>query len=237
MRVVDSVASLTEAEEREKLAKANCIIAAQKDEAAIVSGWLPNHRVFAAPISAKPIAAPQPGESDLILFVGSSAAPNVDGLRWFLTACWPQIRKLRPQTRFYVAGTVSQDLGPPSEGIKFLGLVQDLAPLYQRAGVVISPLRVGSGLKIKLIEAMEHGKALVASTITLQGVADLLTDAVLIADQPAEFVSAVITLLDDVDLRIKLASKALEVVSRHFSSETCYGPFVSEVTAQLQRSK
>jgi succinoglycan biosynthesis protein ExoO len=235
MGISDSVATLTEDEERAKLSQANCVVAAQKDQATIVSQWLPYLRVLATPMAAKPVSAPQPGEKDLLLFVGSSTAANVDGLRWFFENCWSQIRKARPYTRFYIAGTISQDFGPAPPGAKFLGLVDDLTALYRQAGVVVSPLRVGSGLKIKLIEALEHGKAVVASPITLQGVADLLADAVRVADNPLDFISGVISLLDDEKLRIDLASRALGVMSQHFSAEKCYGPFVNEIITQLQR--
>ena len=214
-----SVADLAEDDERSRLAKANCIVAAQDEEAALVRRWLPQHRVLTALVAANPMPVPQPGDKKVLLFVGSAAAANVDGLHWFITSCWPEIRRLRPDVRCYVAGTVSQNCGRPPTGMKFLGFVDDLARWYKLAGVVISPLRVGSGVKIKLIEALEHGKAVVASPATLQGVGELLAQAVRVADGAAEFVSAVVDLLDDDQLRIELANNGLKILSQHFSAK------------------
>ncbi len=229
VEIPDSVAALTDDEECTRLAKADCIVAIQQEEAELVRSRLPNHCVVVVPMAASPVRAPQSGDSNLILFVGSKAAANVDGVRWFLASCWPQILRDRPDTRFWVAGTVTESIGPAPEGVRFLGLVNDLGPLYRQAGVVVSPLRVGSGLKIKLIEALKQGKAVVASPITLQGVTDILSNAVRIADGPAEFVSAVIALLDDKMLRADLASRGLDALSHHFSPERCYGPLISEI--------
>ena len=76
------VVALTEDEEIAKLAKADCIVAIQQEEADFVRRHLPNHRVILTPMAARPAAAAQPGDSGVVLFVGSNTAPNIDGLRW-----------------------------------------------------------------------------------------------------------------------------------------------------------
>jgi succinoglycan biosynthesis protein ExoO len=225
----DSVAVLSVNEECAKLAAADCILAVQADEGAIVKGWLPRHHVMVVQMGARPVPEPQPGTGDTVLFVGSGAAPNVDGVRWFIEQCWPLIRAKRPNAQFYVAGTVSQTFGPPPEGVLFLGHVDDLAAIYRQAGVVVSPLRAGSGLKIKLMQALELGKAVVATSVTLQGVADRLTDVVLRADEAEAFAAAVVSLLGDAKERVSLAGRALDALARHFSPAQCYGPFVEHV--------
>jgi glycosyltransferase involved in cell wall biosynthesis len=229
LQSMDSVADLSEFDECEKLAAADCILAIQPDEAAIVTAHLPHHQVMVVQMAARPVAEPVPGNDDTVLFVGSGAAPNVDGVRWFVERCWPLIRAQRPNALFHVAGTVSQTFGAPPEGVLYLGQMRDLSPLYSRAGVVVSPLRVGSGLKIKLIEALKMGKAVVATSVTLQGVADRLTDAVHRADDADAFAAAVVSLLNDTNARISLANRGLDVLARHFSPEQCYGPFVEHV--------
>jgi succinoglycan biosynthesis protein ExoO len=227
----DSVAALSENEECAKLAAADCILAIQADEAAIVKSWLPHHHVMVVQMGARPVLEPQPGDDDTVLFVGSSAAPNVDGVRWFLEQCWPLIRERRPNAQFCVAGTVSQTFGPPSAGVRFLGHVDDLAAIYRQAAVVVSPLRVGSGLKIKLMQALQLGKAVVATSVTLQGVADRLTDVVRRADGAEAFADAVASLLCDAKARGSLAGRGLDALAQHFSPDKCYGPFVDHVDA------
>jgi succinoglycan biosynthesis protein ExoO len=90
-------------------------------------------------------------------------------------------------------------------------------------------LRVGSGLKIKLIEALGQGKALVGTSKTLQGVQNLLASSVRIENTAEGFAVAVATLLGNVAARSELAARGLEVVARHFSAEACYSEFVNEV--------
>ncbi len=159
----DSVTAIEREQEMALLGKADVVIAIQDHEAAIVLDCLPDRRVITAPIAITPVAEPQPGRDRVVLFVGSGAAPNVIGLRWFLDSVWPAVRASLPDVVLQVAGSVCGAIGTCPDGVERLGLVADLAERYQQAGVVISPLLAGSGLKIKLIEALGHGKAMVAT--------------------------------------------------------------------------
>jgi glycosyltransferase involved in cell wall biosynthesis len=228
----DSAAALTEAAECALLGNADVVVAIQKDEADFLRSRIPHRRIIVAPMAVVPAETPKPGEGDQILFVGSAAAANVDGLNWFIECCWPKIRARRPSLILRVAGTVCQKIAKPPRGIELLGLVEDLAPLYSNAALVISPLRAGSGLKIKLIEALGQGKAVVATSVTLQGVSDILRDCVWVADDADEFASAVIRLAGDKPARSALAARGLAAVRQNFSPQTCYGEFVHAVTAE-----
>ena len=101
-------------------------------------------------------------------------------------------------------------------------MVPDLEPLYRQAGVVISPLIAGSGLKIKLIEALGRGKAIVATSVTVDGIAEQVGSSVVVADSASDFASAIVRLLSDDKLRLRTSSEALETAKRHFSAEACY---------------
>ncbi|WP_347271034.1 glycosyltransferase [Rhizorhabdus histidinilytica] len=219
----DSVAAIGRDAELALLGRGDAVIAIQQAEAAFVRRELPDSEVILAPMAAEPVAAPQPGETDRLLFVGSNTAPNVHGLRWFFERVWPAIRAARPAATLDVAGSVAAAFsqGGPA-GVRFLGLVDDLAPLYAGAGVVISPLIQGSGLKIKLIEALAQGKATVATGITLQGVEEIASQAVARADDPTPFADAVIGLMQAETARATLAAKALETARVHFSGDACY---------------
>jgi GT2 family glycosyltransferase/glycosyltransferase involved in cell wall biosynthesis len=225
----DSVALLTDEEECKRLALADIVVAIQAEEANWARRRLRNREIILAPMAAHPVAAPQTGRDDLVLFVGSAAAPNVDGVKWFLEACWPKIRARNPGASFHVAGSVCQALGPAPEGVRFLGFVDELAPLYERAGVVVSPLRAGSGLKIKFIEALSHGKAVVGTPKTLQGVERLLSNCLCIEEAAEGFAGAVTGLLRDRSKRFHLANQALDAIARHFSPQSCYGALVDRI--------
>jgi succinoglycan biosynthesis protein ExoO len=228
---------LSEDKECDLLGRADAIVAIQWDDADFLRRRLPHRRVIVAPMAAHPVDTPRPGSNDRILFVGSSAAPNVDGLTWFVESCWEKIQEKHPHARLSIAGTVSQFMGPMPKGIDVLGLVPDLKPLYDGAGVVISPLRIGSGLKIKLIEALGYGKAIVGTSKTLQGVEDCLTGTIAIEDDAARFSEAVVALLNDESERIKLAAYGLARLRQFFTPEQCYAELVSVVDGGRTQSE
>lgn len=221
----DSVVAIDRPAEIAGLMKADAVIAIQKDEAEFVRREVPGTTAIVAPMAASVVAAPQPGEADKVLFVGSNTAPNVHALDWFVTAVWPIVRQARPDAVLLIAGKVCDAVVIDSAGVQLLGLVDDLAPLYTSAGVVISPLKQGSGLKIKLVEALAHGKATVVTSVTLQGVAEILSDAVRLADEPAPFGEAIVALLRDDAARAALAGKALDAAARHFGPHEVFSPF------------
>lgn len=222
----DSVAGISRDSELALLGKADAVIAIQAAEAGFVRRALPRSAVILAPMAAHPVDVAQPGLSDRLLFVGSNTAPNVHGLRWFIDNVWPDLHAARPAMVLDVAGAVAAAFpaGGP-EGVVFHGLVDDLAPFYTRAGVVISPLLHGSGLKIKLIEALARGKAAVATAVTLQGVEETAGQAVARADDAPAFLAAILQLADSDEARGALAERALTTARVHFSPDACYQSF------------
>lgn len=206
------------------LGAADAIVAIQAREAAVVREHLPARHVIEAPMGVASVAGPQPGCPGMALFVGSNTQPNADGLAWFLTDIWPQVRKAVPQAELRVVGSIAAGVRLRSDGVRFLGQVPDLADLYRQAGAVISPLRFGSGLKIKLVEALAHGKATVATSVTLQGVESLTEGCVLRADDADSFARHLIAALTDESLRLSLGTAALAVAKAHFSIDACTAP-------------
>ena len=118
---------------------------------------------------------------------------------------------------------------PAASATRLLNVVDALDDLYAEASVVISPLRAGSGLKIKLIEGLSKGKAMVVTTTTTQGVSDILGGCVLVADSSSVFASMVIDLLGDEGKRADLGAKAISLVSQHFSPERAYGVIAAAI--------
>jgi succinoglycan biosynthesis protein ExoO len=218
--IADGMAVLGVPQEAALLAQAGLIIAIQPEEAAAVRGLLPaGPAVITVPMAMAPAAAAQPGEGHGLLFVGSGTAPNVDAMLWFLDEIWPLIRARRADATLTLAGMVCGKLGAAAHrpGVRVLGRVADLAPLYRRADVIISPLRAGSGLKIKLIEALAHGKAVVATSRTAQGVEDLVAGTVILADTPRGFAAGVLHLLAHPRARLTRAKAGLDIARQHFA--------------------
>jgi GT2 family glycosyltransferase/glycosyltransferase involved in cell wall biosynthesis len=233
-RVADQAESdvvvLSAAEEFRLLNMADIVLAIQAEEAENVRAKAAAHvEVILTPHAVSPVAAADSGRDDTLFFVGSNTAPNWVGLEWFFREVWPAVLAARPDARLNVAGSVARGLEGAPEGVELLGVVDDLAPLYRDAGVVISPLRSGSGLKIKLIEAWAAGKAVVGTTVTAQGVEALAGEAMIVADDPLEFAQAVIRLLADASERRALGGKGLNAARERFSAQAAMAAFVARV--------
>lgn len=221
---VDSVAAVSREDEIALLSKAGAIIAIQRREADFVRDNVPAARVILAPMAAEGLV-PQssPGRSGRVLFVGSRTAPNSHGLRWFIDEVWPLVRARHAEARLDVAGTVCDDFsGEDAPGVVLHGRVETLDALYADAGVVVSPLLFGSGLKIKLVEAMGRGKAIVATGVTLQGVAQECAGTLMRAEDEEDFARAIDALLDDPEARACLGEKALIAAAGLFGPERAH---------------
>ena len=208
--------------EMELLGLADMIIAIQAEEEQIVRQSLPEKQVILAPMAILPATEAQPGKNGTLLFVGSNTIPNLDGINWFLTDIWPPLLERYPDAHLHIAGTCCGSLIQVPANVVLLGRVDDLEEAYDQAGVVISPLRSGSGLKIKLVEALGQGKAAVVTATTLQGVQDVVGDAVVEANTAEDFVNALARLLHDPVERIRLGNAALTAAATHFSPTACY---------------
>lgn len=226
--VKDSVISVEKHDEIRMLKKSDMVIAIQQADADFVAKNIPETKVMTVPISFSTVKEPQVGNSGEILFVGSNTEPNVSGLKWFFENCWSEIIGTVPRATLSIAGSVNIGLAnfPIPRSVRYLGIVDDLTPLYSRSGIIISPLTFGSGLKIKLIEAMAFGKAIVATSVTLQGVEEISESAVCKADDAGDFAAAVVSLIKDKSLRAKKGNAAIVIAAEHFSTSAAQGLFI-----------
>ena len=129
------------------------------------------------------------------------------------------VRERLADAEFVVAGKnpPSSLLGGINTGISCLGFVEDVPTFYGGVDVVVAPIRFGGGIKIKVLEAMACGKAVVTTSIGAEGVAETDEGALVVADQPAEFAGAVVALLADEARRKALGERARQLIERRFS--------------------
>ena len=220
------------------LAQADAVITIQADETEIIKRHLPaGTSIILSPMAVDTVSAAQPGRSETLLFVGSNTGPNIDGICWFLREVWPSIVGRHPQARLRVAGSCCVGVTRAADGVELLGRVDDLGPFYADAGIVISPLRSGSGLKIKLVEALGQGKAVIATETTLQGVKDLVAGAVLQADSASQFAEAIESIIADRPARQILGERALSTARRHFSTDACYAGLLNFIDSVAKRDE
>jgi glycosyltransferase involved in cell wall biosynthesis len=156
-----------------------------------------------------------------LVFVGSMDwDPNEDGIAWFLRNVYPRVRAAAPNTSLVVVGRSPsarlRAIASNYPDVELTGRVSDVRPYLSEAEVVIVPLRVGGGTRIKIPEAMAMAKAIVSTTIGAEGLPFRSGRELCIADRPEDFAEAVITLLHDRPLRNSIAAAARKVVvERH----------------------
>jgi glycosyltransferase involved in cell wall biosynthesis len=182
-------------------------------------------------------------QSDHVVFVGSlDWLPNQDGVTFFVQQVWPLIRRARPKAVFQIVGR-----NPPwavrrlqrVDGVEVVGTVPDVRPHLAGAAVIVVPLLVGGGTRIKIFEALAMGKALVSTTIGAEGLPVTPKEHLLLADSPAEFAEAVIGLLNDADSRARIGHTANQFVNTHYSTEIVARQFeqICQQTVQDARSR
>lgn len=160
---------------------------------------------------------PAEGETDgSLVFTGKmDFRPNVDGILWFYKRVWPLVKERLPQARLLVVGrNPSPRLNPllRDPQVRVTGFVPDVRPYIARANVYLVPLRVGGGTRLKVLEAMAMGKAIVSTSLGCEGIKT--GQEVVIADNESDFVQEVIDLWGD-----KRRRQRLGVAARRLAEE------------------
>lgn len=156
-----------------------------------------------------------------LTFVGSMDwDPNEDAVVWFLREIYPAIRRAVPDASFAIVGrSPSSRLRAVAEkepGVEITGWVSDVRPHLAKAELVVVPLRVGGGTRIKIPEAMAMAKAVVSTPIGAEGLPFQDGTQIRIAEQPDQFARAVVELLNNAPRRNSIAQAARrEVVNQH----------------------
>jgi len=180
--------------------------------------------------------SPERSRPGRVVFVGSMDwDPNEDGAVWFLREIYPQIRKAIPEASFAIVGRAPSSrlraIAESRAGVEITGQVPDVRPHLAKAEVVVVPLRVGGGTRIKIPEAMAMAKAVVSTPIGAEGLPFHDGRQLRIAEEPEQFARAVIELMNNAPLRNSIANVARDEVVRQYGWE----PVVARVEDILER--
>ena len=136
--------------------------------------------------------------------------PNQEGIRWFLKECWPQIHVKFPDVRLVLAGREMPKwmLNTSVSGVEIKGEVPDSSQFMCENGIMVVPLFSGSGVRVKIIEAMALGKTVITTSLGAEGIKCEHRKNILIADTPDEFLEAVITCFTDPELAQQIGENA-----------------------------
>ena len=162
-------------------------------------------------------------DPNLIVFEGKmDFAPNEDGMLFFCEEVFPKILKIRPQTKLRIVGKNPTPAisALASSNIDVTGFVDDVRTYVQEASVFVCPLRFGSGVKNKILQAWSLGMPVVGTTKTTGGINAIDGQNMLIEDDPSQFALKVCDLLDDTSMQGKLGANARRDIVADFSWQT-----------------
>ncbi|MFW5431884.1 MAG: glycosyltransferase [Methylophilaceae bacterium] len=146
---------------------------------------------LSAPISPQ-TSMPIKRDTQQILYIGSNAHHNVDGLRWFLMEIWPKVKLTNPKLTLNVVGNVSSSFNGNFSDVIFHGRVQDIAPIANKAMFAINPVRIGSGMKIKILAYFAYGLPCITTSLGAAGFPEVENTPISACDSVESFANGVI---------------------------------------------
>ncbi len=234
-------APLLERFEATACARADLVLACSDIDAAALRTLAPGTHVDVVPNGVdldgnRPRPAAPGANPASMVFVGQMGwFPNRDGVEWFLADVLPRIVAARPDAAFALVGK-HDGLEVPADvatHVTLAGFVPDLRPYVHDAAVYVVPLRAGSGTRLKVLEAMALGKAIVTTTVGSEGIGLVHDASALFADDAQSFADAVLALLDDPARAARLGSAARECAQAHYGWDAIGSAMVLRYDALL----
>ncbi|MDA3819709.1 MAG: glycosyltransferase [Candidatus Delongbacteria bacterium] len=147
--------------------------------------------------------------------------PNLEGLVWFLTRVWPDVHKKCPDIKFYIAGRnapekILEICNKP--GVEYLGEVPDAYKFILSKSIMVVPLLSGSGMRVKIIESLALKRAIVSTSVGVEGINLINNKHIRIEDDPKAFAKACVELCDDKNKRISLGEAGNQMVREHYDN-------------------
>jgi glycosyltransferase involved in cell wall biosynthesis len=211
--------------ERAACRRASHVIAVSEPDTALLRELCGIEHVTAIPTGVDADHFSRPAdvvtEASHLLFAGSMDwMPNIDGVLWFMRDVFPIIRHRLPQCSLTIAGrrpAASIRALARDPQIRVTGTVEDMRPYLWSSGVSIVPLRIGSGTRLKIYEAMAAGIPIISTTIGAEGLEVASPDNIRLADSPDAFAVDCVHLLTDSKARSRQVTAALRLVRERFT--------------------
>jgi glycosyltransferase involved in cell wall biosynthesis len=217
--------------ERAVVRKFQHVIAVSANDRSIMMQWVDADRITVVPTGVdlaqyRPDPDPNPlaASAPLITFVGAMDwEPNVDAVEYFCSEIWPAIKAEVPQARFRIVGRNpvrrvqkwASNSNSNDDSIEVTGRVPSVVEHLRQSAVIVVPLRIGGGTRLKIYEAMATAKAVVSTTVGAEGLDVHHGRDIMLADDARSFAQAVIMLLRDPELRRRYEKAAAETAARY----------------------
>lgn len=167
----------------------------------------------------EPISRNDPDHANLLFVAGFGHPPNEDAASWFVQEILPKLRGLVPKIKLFLVGSQPTDKvrGMAGPDVVVTGDVDDqtLRDFYRQASVAVIPLRIGAGVKLKVVEAMQYGLPVVTTPIGAQGLPNL-SDVASVASTSDEMAKAIHRLLSDPVFWTQSSQAGLDYIQERF---------------------
>ena len=148
-------------------------------------------------------------------------APNQEGLLWFLENVWMKLHQKYPELKFYVAGRNAPDWLESKlkyKNVEYLGEIEDAYAFMNSKAIMVVPLLSGSGMRVKIIEGLALGKAIISTAIGAEGIAVENNKHFILADDANSFIEGIIKLINDRSKYDQLCKNAVDFTNEHFDN-------------------
>lgn len=160
-------------------------------------------------------------ESGLFTIGSMNWMPNEEGVRWFLDHVWPEVHRQFPSLNYYLAGRAMPEWMKQLNmtNVEVLGEVDDAHAFMRKHSVMIVPLFSGSGIRIKIIEGMALGKAIISTSLGAEGISYVNGENILIANAPCEFFDMITLCIEDVGRRRMIGRNARQLIESEYDRD------------------
>lgn len=157
-----------------------------------------------------------------LLYIGTlSWEANIDGLVWFYNEIWEKVKQKHPDIKLYIVGKKPdarlKALTEKDKNIILTGFVEDVEPYFQKARIFITPLRFGSGIKVKVVNALYRAIPCVTTSIGTEGLKVKDGEHIFIKDNPVQYAEAIDILLKDKEIWRKISINARKIARQYYT--------------------
>ncbi|MGK0389951.1 MAG: glycosyltransferase involved in cell wall biosynthesis [Maribacter sp.] len=156
-----------------------------------------------------------------ISFIGSlDWMPNIEGLKWFLDKIWDDLQEKYPNISFHIAGRNTPDWlhQLQQKNVIVHGEVEDAHAFINAHPIMVVPLQSGSGMRVKILEAMALGRVVITTSIGVEGIHAIHQKEVLIADDKADFIQVMNYCKNNADQLINIGKNAQKFIGNEFDN-------------------
>lgn len=220
-----------------------CVVVSPKDREALKS-HLPNLDISVIPNGVnseyfKP--NDQHRRNENIIFTGiMSFPPNVDAILYFCRDIFPLIQKKKGNVKLYIVGKDPVNKVKKlsnNKNITVTGYVPDIRSYISKCAVYVCPMRIGTGIKNKILEAMAMGIPIVATSASVEAIGVSPNRDIIIADDPKEFAMQTMRLLNDKELRMRLVKNARKLVETKYSWESTIAKYERVYRSAIEQNR